>query len=210
MKEQKQFFSVTSIPQILRRRPQIRSRIMTVEQIETIMEHNEQAIIPVFGDCLEGVRVMNGGWVAVDFTHFPAPPRYRSKGGDGSSDLCACGVIPPDRRIPVVMLKEYLGVWGRWQMVGTRYDLSNGPHPYNVAWEAKKIFGVVFASWDADGYLLWKREPDSFPEELKTTPTIQVGNAGAPAPAETAMIQSGGFCPYSNRRKGECNRCLEG
>lgn len=172
----KQFIAVTGIPQILKRRPEIRNRIMTVEQIETIMEHNEQIIIPVFGNCLEEARVMDGGWVAIDFTRFPAPPRYRSRGGNGTSDLCACGFIPLDQRTPTVMLKEYQGVWGKWQMVGTRYDLSNGTHPYNSAWQATKIFGVIYASWDADGKLLWQRDPQSFPEQLGTTPTIGVGN----------------------------------
>lgn len=80
------------------------------------------------------------------------------------------------------MLKEYQGVWGPWQMVGTRYDLEKGKHRMNCGMEAKRIFGVVFASWDADGRLLWERSRDSFPEQLGTMPTIHGDNVGDPIP----------------------------
>lgn len=68
----------------------IKPGVVTVETIEAIMADGPCAILPVAGDCLEGVEVVDGGWVAVDFTRRPAPPRYKSKGGDGSSDLCLC------------------------------------------------------------------------------------------------------------------------
>lgn len=67
-------------------------------------------------------------------------------------------------------------------MVGTRYDLTKGKHPYNCGMDAIRIFGVVYASWDADGELLWQRDPDSFPRELGNTPTITGGNVGDPMP----------------------------
>ena len=38
--------------------------------------------------------------------------------------------------------------------------------------EAKWIFGVVFASYDRNGQLLWERDPESFPKQLVTTPTM--------------------------------------
>ncbi len=168
---QQRFFA-NGIPQVLERRPEIAGKLLTLEQVETIAEHNDRAIIPVSGDCLEGAQVLDGGWVAVDFTRFPAPPRYKSRGGDGSEDLCLCYAVFPGQRTPVVMCKAYAGVWGPWQMVGTRYDLS---HPYNCGMEAKRILGVLFASWDAAGQLLWERDPDSFPEQLGTMPTIRGG-----------------------------------
>lgn len=100
----------------------IKPGVVTVETIEAIMDDaGPCAILPVVGDCLEGVDVVGGGWVAVDFTRRPAPPRYRSKGGDGSSDLCLCYATFPGAPGPMVMYKEYQGVWGPWQMVGTRY-----------------------------------------------------------------------------------------
>ena len=108
------------VPDSITPRP-IKPGVATVETIEAIMADGPCAILPVAGDCLEGVDVVDGGWVAVDFTRRPAPPRYRSKGGDGSSDLCLCYATFPGAPGPMVMYKEYQGVWGPWQMVGTRY-----------------------------------------------------------------------------------------
>ena len=173
-----QIFEVPAILDVLEQRPQIGLNIVTREAVEAVMEHNPQAIFPVAGECLEGVKVLNGGWVCVDFTRRPAPPRYKSKGGDGTSDLCMCWAVFPGQKRPTVMLKEYQGTWGPWQMVGTRYDL--GKQPYDLGMEAKEIFGVVIASWDPEGRLLWKRDPESFPEELGTVPTIHGGNVGDP------------------------------
>lgn len=53
----------------------IKPGVVTVETIEAIMDDaGPCAILPVVGDCLEGVDVVGGGWVAVDFTRRPAPP----------------------------------------------------------------------------------------------------------------------------------------
>lgn len=179
--DQKIFFAA-GIPKVLAPRPEAGRKLMTLEQIEIIMEHNPRAIIPVSGDCLEAAGVMDGGWVAVDFTRFPAPPRFKNRGGDGSEDLCMCYAVYPGQLRPAVMCKAYTGVWGTWQMVGTRYDLTKGKHRMNCGMEAQRIFGVVFASWDAEGRLLWQRDPDSFPDRLGTAPTIRGGNIGDPVP----------------------------
>lgn len=180
-------FLTTGIPKVLEPRPDIVKKIMTLEQIETIMEHNDTAILPVAGDCLEGVGVIDGGWVAVDFTRFPAPPRYKNKGGDGSVDICLCYAVFPGQILPAVMLKAYAGVWGTRQMVGTRYNLSKGKHRMDCCMTASRIFGAVYASWDADGNLLWERDPASFPEQLETTPTITGGDVGDPMPLKVAL-----------------------
>ena len=42
----------------------------------------------------------------------------------------------------------------------------------NCGMVAKRIFGVIVASYDQDGRLLWQRNPEEFPEELGTAPTI--------------------------------------
>lgn len=175
-----QVFEVRDIPEVLERRPNPTHSIITRNQVKTIMEHNHKAIFPVSGDCLEGAQVLDGGWVCIDFTRRPAQPRYISKGGDGSFDICLCYAVFPGKTRPAMMLKEYMGIWGSWKMVGTRYDLTKGKHPYNCCMEAKEILGVVIASWDLSGRLLWKRAPESFSEELGTVPTIHGGNIGDP------------------------------
>lgn len=159
-------------PKVLEPLQKTRNQIMTLEEIETIMRDTDLAIFPIVGDCMERAGIMPGGRVAVDFTRFPAPPRYKSKGGDGSEDACMCYAVYSGQRQPAVMVKAYTGVWGSWQMVGTRYDLTKGKHRMNCTFEAVRIFGAVFASWDADGKLLWERDLSSFPERLGTTPTI--------------------------------------
>lgn len=157
-------------------------QLLTLNGVEAIMATQAQAVIPVTGDCLEGVGVEDGGWVAVDFTHFPAPPRYKSRGGDGSVDLCLCYAVFPGQRRPMVMCKAYDGVWGPWQMVGTRYkSMWVGDRlRMNCCMKAERIFGVIFASWDRDGELLWERDLSEFPEKLGTAPTIHGENISDP------------------------------
>lgn len=132
------------VPDSITPRP-IKPGVATVETIEAIMADGPCAILPVAGDCLEGVDVVDGGWVAVDFTRRPAPPRYRSKGGDGSSDLCLCYATFPGAPGPMVMYKEYQGVWGPWQMVGTRYKSmwEGGKLRLNCGMVAKRNSGPV-------------------------------------------------------------------
>lgn len=183
-----QKFYTIGIPHVLEPRPETGRQVLTLEQLEMIMEHNDRAILPVTGDCMERAGIVNGGWVAVDFTRRPAPPRYRSKGGDGSEDACLCYAVYPGQHRPTVMCKAYIGLWGMWHMVGTRYDLSKGKHKMNCGMDTIKIFGVVYASWDAGGKLLWQREPDSFPAELGTAPTIRGSNVGDPTPLSKVVV----------------------
>lgn len=144
----------------------------TLEDIQSIKE--TRAILLVVGDCLEGAGVEDGGWVAVDFTRFPAPPRYKSKGGDRSEDLCLCYATFPGQRRPAVMCKAYTGVWGPWQMVGTCYKSMWDGDKFrpNCGMRAEEIFGVIFASWGRNGELLWERDPTEFTAKLGTEPTI--------------------------------------
>ena len=144
----------------------------TPKQLEVVKTIAPQGIVRVEGDCLESAGIFSGGMVAIDFTRFPAPPRYISKGGDGSSDICACWAVFPGRSIPTFMVKEYLGLWGGFHTVGTRYDLSKGEHPHDLGMFANSIVGVVFASWDGAGHLIWKRDPESFQTSLWSIPTI--------------------------------------
>ena len=147
-------------------------RPLTLKQLEVVRELAPQCITRVEGDCMEAAGIFSGGMVAIDFTRFPAPPRYISKGGDGSSDICACWAVFPGFSLPTFMIKEYLGLLGSFHTVGTRYDLSKGRYPYDLAMFAESIVGVVFASWGGSGHLIWKREPDSFQASLGSKPTI--------------------------------------
>ena len=54
------------------------------------------AILPVAGDCLEGVDVVDGGWVAVDFTRRPRP-QVQEQGRRQGFDLCLCYATFPER-----------------------------------------------------------------------------------------------------------------
>lgn len=67
------------IPDSITPRP-IKPGVVTVKTIEAIMADGPCAILPVAGDCLEGVDVVDGGWVAVDFTRRPAPPQVQEQG----------------------------------------------------------------------------------------------------------------------------------
>jgi len=58
-------FFITGIPQVLEPRPEMTSKLLTLEQVETIMEHNDRAILPISGDCMERAGIVDGGWVAV-------------------------------------------------------------------------------------------------------------------------------------------------
>lgn len=177
--EQKKF-SVMGVPELLVLRPEIAAAPITLAQVNTIMEHNNRVILPVSGDCMEAAGLVHGGWAAVDFTRFPAPPRCKSRDGDGGEDLCLCCAVSPGRPAPAVMCKAYLGVLGPRKIVGTHYDLTKGKRQMNCAMEALRILGVIYASWDAEGRLLWQRDPRSFPDRLETAPTIRGGNVGDP------------------------------
>ena len=66
------------IPGRIRPKP-IRPGLTNLEDIEAIIAEVPCAILPVSGDCLAAVDVVDGGWVAVDFTRRPAPPRLATE-----------------------------------------------------------------------------------------------------------------------------------
>lgn len=55
-------------------------RPLTPKQLEVVREIAPQVITRVEGDCMEAAGIFSGGMVAIDFTRFPAPPRYINKG----------------------------------------------------------------------------------------------------------------------------------
>lgn len=134
-----------------------------------------QAIFPIVGDCMEAAGIEDGGYIAVDFTHYPRPPRTED-GRHVHGDPCLCYAAPPGTDAPAVMCKEYCGVW-MGQMVGTRYDhWKGGEYRMDCAFTAEAILGVVFASWGRDDLLKWHRDPEAFPTEMPKGCTVRGGN----------------------------------
>ena len=68
----------------------IHGNLATLKSVEAIMEETDRAIVPVVGDCLEGLgcRMADGWlWPLTDTRH---RPDIRAGRGDGSVDLCLC------------------------------------------------------------------------------------------------------------------------
>lgn len=54
-------YQFKGIPSILHDLPQISASGMTPDQMEIIMERDDQAILPVVGDCMEKAGIEDGG-----------------------------------------------------------------------------------------------------------------------------------------------------
>lgn len=135
-----------------------------------------QAYCPTTGDCLAGLGVEPGDEILVDFTRYPAPPRYKAKGGDGGVDICLC----VDRGVPV--FKVYEGCWGPFQVVSTRYKQG-----LNHAFFTNRILGVAVQLLGPDGTVKWKRDPSTYPTTLCTESTIHGDNVSDPQPVPLFM-----------------------
>lgn len=152
----------------------------TLAEVEALTAE-DSAVLPVVGDCMEGAGIPDGGFVAVSFRHFPRPPKYKKTSGFDRHDACLCWLTYRGRSYAGI--KEYDGVWGRVQMVGTRYkQYEDRGFRMNAGMFADRIFGVVFACWDPAGRPLWQRDLANYPRELGTTPTIHGDNIGDPQP----------------------------
>ncbi len=155
-----------------------KSKVITLQDVIQAAVKDGEAIIPIVGNCMEGRNIIDGGWVAVDFTHYPRPGRME----DGKyipGDPCMCYASFPSRadeprHPPAVMCKQYDGVW-IGHMVGTRYRWSGGKGRMNCGFPAIAILGVVFASWGPDGSLLWETDPETYPTELPSKITVKSG-----------------------------------
>ena len=171
-------YQVKGIPASLKDVPQVKKALMAAEAVETIAERDDWVILPVAGDCMEAAGIEDGGWVAVDFTHMPRPPKY---GDGGYQDACLCLAVWPGQTRPAVMAKAYTGKWGPVHTVATMYDNTKGSSfRLNVGLFAEKIYGVIFASWGRDGLLKWQKDTEGFPTALPSASTIQGINVGEP------------------------------
>ena len=139
-----------------------------------------QAFFCVQGTCMEAAGIEDGGYVLIDFTKFPKPPRHKSRGGDGSYDCCLCKLMAC-RGEGSVGVKAYSGKWGALHSIGTRYTQEGNPHPpFQEGWFADKIYGAVIASYTKHGQLIWQRDPKEFLERLSEEPSIFGDNVGDP------------------------------
>lgn len=157
---------------------QDRQRLIRPEEVDAI--DSDQVFTPVRGNCMERAGIEDGGYILVDFTRYPKPPRYKSKGGDGSFDCCLCKLMQRSEE-GAIGVKVYDGKWGTVHCVSTRYTEEGNPHPpFQAGLFAEKIYGVVIASYGKDGGLLWKRDPDEFPRRLSEDPSIFGDGIGDP------------------------------
>ena len=139
-----------------------------------------QVFFNVRGNCMEAAGIEDGGYVLVDFTKFPKPPRYKSRGGDGGYDCCLCKLKFCEGE-GSVGVKAYSGKWGGWHCVGTRYTVQGNPHaPLQQGLFTDKIYGAVIASYGKDGRLIWKRDTSEFLDALSEEPSIFGQNVGDP------------------------------
>ena len=151
--------------------------------LETARETRGPAVSRVIGDCLAGAGVLSGDFVGIDFNRKPRPPLFKKKHGVDRVDICLCYALFPGTKAPTVLLKQYHGVWGSWQMVGTRPAKGLG-----ACFDAMEIYGVVFACWDSAGVLKWEQDISDCPVELSTIPTVGGGDVSDPLPI-TAGLQ---------------------
>ncbi len=167
-----------------------RRRLMTLQEDVQTAAQQGRAVIPITGDCMEARDIMDGGWVAVDFTHYPRPCR-RVDGKNIPGDPCVCYAQLPNNEDepenpPAIMCKEYTGLW-IGHMVATRYKQKSCKFRMNAGFSATAILGVVYASWGPDGRLLWETDPDTYPTELPSRITVKGGNAEA----ESTLVRAG-------------------
>lgn len=171
----------------------LQKHIISLAELEQIIGDEERCVFPVNGDCLAGAGIEHGDYVAVSFRRFPRPPKFKSKHGIDQIDSCLCYAKFPGEQRPAVMIKQYRGVWGSSQMVGTRYKQEEGkPYRMNAGFFTDLIFGVVFACWDHSGHLKWSHNLNEYPEALGQQSTIHGENCGDPQQVRYATMKAGG------------------
>ncbi len=156
-----------------------KTRCISLQEAVQAAAQRGKAILPIVGDCMEGRNILDGGWVAVDFTHYPRPGR-RESGQHFPGDPCICYAQFPNKpneppNPPAVMVKEYSALWCG-HVVGTRYKRTGGNVRVDCGFPAIAILGVVFASWGPDGTLLWETAPNTYPTELPSRSTVRRGD----------------------------------
>ena len=154
--------------------------LLRPEDVDT--NTSTQVFFNVQGTCMEAAGIEDGGYVLVDFTKFPKPPRHKSKGGDGSYDCCLCKLMFYEGE-GSVGVKKYSGKWGGWHCVGTQYLPEHNPcgdPRIQRGLFADKIYGAVIASYNKYGQLIWQRDPKEFLDQLSEKPSIFGENVGDP------------------------------
>jgi len=155
-------------------------RLLRPEEVDEC--DSTQVFFNIRGTCMEATGIEDGGYVLVDFTKFPKPPRYKSRGGDGSFDCCLCK-LKFHKGEGSVGVKAYSGKWGSWHCVGTKYLPEHNPSGdprIQSGLFADKIYGAVIASYNKYGQLIWQRDPKEFLDRLSEEPSIFGQNVGDP------------------------------
>ena len=157
-----------------------KDQIVSKNTVTIIKKFRARAAFPVNGNCLAGAGIVHGDVIGVDFTRMPKPPKYKGSDGETHQDFCLCYARYPGQSNPAVMVKEYSGKWGLFQMVSTHPKQKPGQLTLGCAFPADEIFGVVFACWEKDGRLKWEIDVSDYPQTLPERSTIRGGNVGEP------------------------------
>ena len=144
---------------------------LSPETAEVYSQMHPYACFTARGDCMEAVEIYDGDFVEVDFTVKPLPKKHTL-----GRDIV---LIWRDNQL---MVKEYIGAWGKMQIVGTRYrnPRFDGSWKMNQCLTADYIFGVVTACYDNGLNLRWEKELKDYPSELSYKQMIKGANIGVP------------------------------
>lgn len=135
------------------------------QRIHDFARKNEIGKFPVSGDCLEGAGVNDGDILVVDLRKMPRQPLYKDKHGVDRRDICLCMA----GKEPILMFKEYMGIFGGYPMVGTKYK-----DRLNHAFPTILIYGVVQECRTSDDKLKWTRDISDCPLDLDSRDTIPI------------------------------------
>ncbi len=130
----------------------------------------DKFILPVKGDCLEGLGVVDRGFLLFDRTKMPLP---------NVDDICLCRSMLGDAgERNTAFVKRYAGLWGPWHSVNT---CRKGEGVIiQSGFFVSEIYATACACYASNGSLVWEKDLSGNPSELITKPTIKGVNMNDP------------------------------
>ena len=127
-------------------------------------------LLPVKGDCLEKLGVMDGGFLLFDRTKMPLPD---------ADDVCLCRAMHGNAgNRSTVFVKRYDGLWGSWHSVST--CRAGDGIVIQSGFFVSLIYATACACYAPGGALVWEKNLSGNPSELITKPTIKGISIGNP------------------------------